>query len=57
MTITGLIRQLGGKGALERNSEVIEQLNDDQLAIVIKAMRDSKALAKAAEQRSVEPPE
>ena len=57
VTITRLIRQLGGKGALERNSEVIEQLNDDQLEIVIKEMPDSKPLASAAEQRSVEPSE
>lgn len=57
VTITHVIRRLGGKGALERNSDVIKQLDDDQLEIVIKAMPDSKALAKAAEQRSIEPPE
>ena len=51
VTITRLIRQLGGKGALERNSEVIEKLNDDQLAIVSQEMPDSNALANAAELR------
>jgi hypothetical protein len=51
VTITRLIRQLGGKGAFERNREVIEQLGDDQLAIVIKEMPDSRALTHVANSR------
>jgi hypothetical protein len=57
VAITRLIRLLGGKGALGRNSEVIGQLNDDQLAIVIKEMPGSKPLAKVVKQRSVSPSE
>jgi hypothetical protein len=51
VTITRLIRQLGGKGALERNREVIEQLGDDQLAIVSKEMPNSRALTHVTNSR------
>lgn len=45
--ITRAIRQLGGEASLEESSTVIDQLDDDQLAIVIQEMPNSKVLQKA----------
>jgi hypothetical protein len=49
-----LIRDLGGKGALERSSDVLDSMDDDNLDIVVKEMPDSRVFKRAAKARQSE---
>ncbi|MEP0825283.1 MAG: hypothetical protein HRF40_07350 [Nitrososphaera sp.] len=51
VTLIRLIRQLGGRGALERDTQTITIMDDDALSIVVQEMPDSRALKKALEDR------
>ena len=46
-----LIRDLGGKGALERATDVVDSMDNDVLEIVVKGFPESRTLKKAAQSR------
>lgn len=49
-----LIRELGGKGALERSSDLVDSMDDVSLEIVVREIPDSRVFKRAAKARQSE---